>query len=199
MKNMLLFQNLMINMRAILLLSIILFSSCGNKLQEEKNYFDLKALTSVPLTGELVEEDFFAYKTTQMKYIQSNLFHFAPTEDEVCLVTTVNADTIGFLSGIGNGPGEMIEPYYSGISENEDTIYVFDDMTKNLHKYSLQIKENRVDYTLLESRKIKENTDYLPDNYIKETIFFLTRMKNGYSIGYRALTNHPAFLPGSRP
>lgn len=61
MKNMLLFQNLMINMRAILLLSIILFSSCGNKLQEEKNYFDLKALTSVPLTGELIEEEFFAY------------------------------------------------------------------------------------------------------------------------------------------
>lgn len=188
-----LFLNLMNNMRAILLFFIVIFSSCGSKPQEEKYYFDLKSLNSIPLTGELVEEDFFAYKTTQMKYIQSNLFHFAPTEDDVCLVTTVNADTIGFFSGIGNGPGEMIEPYYSGISENGDTIYVFDDMTKKLHSYSLQVKENQVDYTLLESRKIKENTDYLPDNYIKETIFFLTRMKNGYSIGYRALTNGTLF------
>ena len=183
----------MINMRVFLLLSLIIFSSCGSKPQEEKTFFDLKALTSVPLTGELVEEDFFAYKTTQMNYIQSNLFHFSPTEEEVCLVTTVNADTIGFLSGIGNGPGEMIQPYYSGISEKEDTIYVFDDMTKKLHSYSLQVKQNRVDYTFLESKRIKENADYLPDNYIKDTVFFLTRMKNGYSIGYRALTNGTLF------
>lgn len=178
---------------SLALLGCIIFSSCGDKPQEENVFFDLKAMPSVSLTGELIEEDFFACNTLQMAYIQSHLFHFEPTENEVCLVTTEQADTVGFFSGIGGAPGEMIRPYYSGISENEDTIYVFDDMTKNLHKFSLQVKRNRVDYTLLERKKVKENADYLPENFAKETVFFLTRMKNAYSIGYRALTNGTLF------
>ena len=188
------YKHLLNNMVVFLLFfCVIVLSSCSNSPQEDSAFFDLKAMPSVPLTGELVEEDFFAYKTTQMKYIQSSLFHFEPTESDVCLVTSEQADTIGFFSGVGSGPGEMIEPYYSGISENEDTIYVFDDMTKKLHTYSLQVKQNRVDYTLLESKKLKENNNNLPDKYIKETVFFLTRMGNGYSIGYRVLTNGTLF------
>ena len=178
---------------SLALCGCIIFSSCDDKPQEENVFFDLKAMPSVSLTGELIEEDFFACNTLQMAYIQSHLFHFEPTENDVCLVTTEQADTVGFFSGIGGGPGEMIRPYYSGISENEDTIYVFDDMTKNLHKFSVQMKPNLVDYTLLERKKLKENVDYLPENYIKETVFFLTRMENGYSIGYRVLTNGTLF------
>lgn len=187
-------KNLLTNFRSIqfVFASIILFS-CANNTQEKSNYFDLKSMPSIDLTGELIEEDFLAYKGMQMEYIQSHLFHFEPTDNDVCLVTTEQGDTIGFLSGIGNGPGEMLQPYYSGISPNEDTVYVFDDITKNIHKYSLQIEKNRVSSNLLERKKIKEKADHLPEKYIPETVFFLTRMENGYSIGYRVLTNGTLF------
>lgn len=89
-------------------------------------------MPSIPLEGEVMEKELLTPRTVQMEFIQSKLFLFTPQEEDACLVTNEYADTIGHFAGIGQGPGELNQwPYFSGISTNQDTIYMFDDKTKN--------------------------------------------------------------------
>lgn len=105
-----------------LFLSLLIFLSCDSQTQERKIDFDLQEMSSVPLDGELMQECLLTPYCNQMKFIQSALFHFAPVQEEACLVTTEYGDTIGFLSTIGNGPGELNQwPYFSGTSTRGDT------------------------------------------------------------------------------
>ena len=74
-----------------LLMALLLFS-CSQE-QENNDFFDLTSMPAVSVEGELIDEYLMAYKSNQMKFIQSKLFHFEPTEQEVCLVTTEENDT----------------------------------------------------------------------------------------------------------
>lgn len=108
-----------------LFLSLLIFLSCGSQIQEKKVDFDLQEMSSVPLDGELMQECLLTPYCNQMEFIQSALFHFAPIQEEACLVTTVRGDTLGFLSTIGNGPGELNQwPYFSGTSVHGDTLCI---------------------------------------------------------------------------
>lgn len=176
-----------------LLMALLLFS-CSQE-QENNDFFDLTSMPAVSVEGELIDEYLMAYKSNQMKFIQSKLFHFEPTEQEACLVTTEENDTIGYFSGIGGGPGEMLQPYFCGISEAQDTIYMYDNTYKKLFIFHLQITEKgEIDYTLIEN-KSQTNTDRLQYNgrNMSQMYFHLTRLENGYYVAYRVLTKEDIF------
>ena len=176
-----------------LLMALLLFS-CSSE-QENNDFFDLTSMPAVSVEGELIDEYLMAYKSNQMEFIQSKLFHFAPTEKEACLVTTEKNDTVGYFSGIGGGPGEMLQPYFCGVSEEQDTIYMYDNTYKKLFIFHLQITEKgEIDYTLIEN-KSQTNTDRLQYNgrNMSQMYFHLTRLENGYYIAYRVLTKEDIF------
>lgn len=71
-----------INFKPIFLLLLIFFSGC----QSGKNIdYDLVAMPSVPLEGELMQECLLAKYCSQMKFIQSKLFFFAPVHGRCCI------------------------------------------------------------------------------------------------------------------
>ena len=170
---------------------LIFLSGC----QSEKNInYDLVSMSSVPLEGELMEECLLTPYCSQMKFIQSKLFFFAPIHEDVALVTTEHADTIGYVSKVGNGPGEMNQwPYFSGVSANGDTLYMYDNMTYSLYTYAVRVTEDKVLWSFLGKEPTKENGDELPEGYLKQTVCQLARLENGYSVGYRVLTTNNIF------
>ena len=64
-----------------LLMALLLFS-CS---QEQKNndFFDLTSMPAVSVEGELIDEFLMAYKSNQMEFIQSKLFHFESKPVEI--------------------------------------------------------------------------------------------------------------------
>lgn len=92
----------------------------------------------IPLEGELVEGELLTPYTKQMKFIQSNLFHFTPQYENVCLVTNVKADTIGRFGSVGQGPGELQDwPYFVVTSSTQDTVYMYD--TRKVTVYDVDV------------------------------------------------------------
>jgi hypothetical protein len=177
-----------------LFLSLLIFLSCGSQTQEKKVDFDLQEMSSVPLDGELMQECLLTPYCNQMKFIQSALFHFAPIQEEACLVTTVRGDTLGFLSSVGNGPGELNRwPYFSGTSVHGDTVYMYDNMSHKLNAYAVQIKDQNLTYSFLGNKPTRENGDGLPEGVINQMAFELVRLENGYSIGFRVFSNGTIF------
>ena len=173
------------------LMLLIFLSGC----QSGRNInYDLVSMSSVPLEGELMEECLLTSYCSQMKFIQSKLFFFAPVHEDVALVTTEHVDTIGYVSRVGNGPGEMNQwPYYSGVSVSGDTLYMYDQMTHSLYTYFVRVTDDKVSWSFLGKESTKENGDELPDGYLKQTICQLDRLENGYSIGFRILTTNTIF------
>lgn len=122
-----------------------------------------------------------AYHTMQSAYIQSHLFFFTPTDNEVCLVVEPDKGTeIGVFGGIGNGPGEL-GPFsiFVGKSEKGDTIYMF-DRKHVVNTYELNIANHQVKYRFLQSQPIErvQSTDVF-----KTTLIGLQRLHNGYYVG----------------
>ena len=168
-----------------------MFFSC--KSQEKNINYDLEDMSSISLQGELLEPYLYAAETLQMSYIQSRICFFTPTDHEVCLVTNEKADTIGYFSKVGQGPGELNRlHYFSGVSATQDTIYMYDNMTHKLHTYHIQIRPNKVEYKQLDSKQTHEKDD-MPDGFLKQTVFDLNRLANGHSIGIRFLTSKDMF------
>jgi len=177
-----------------LFLSLLVFLSCGSQTQERKVDFDFQEMSSVPLDGELMQECLLTPYCNQMKFIQSVLFHFAPIHEEACLVTTENGDTIGFLSTIGNGPGELNQwPYFSGTSARGDTVYMYDNMSHKLNAYMVRIEDGKLSYSFLGNEPTKEKRDGLPEGISSQMAFELVRLENGYSIGFRVYSNGTIF------
>lgn len=173
-----------------LLALLTIFFSCSE--QKKKIAVDVQSMTSIPLDGELMEEELLTPNTIQMKFIQSKLFLFTPQDEEACLVTNEYADTIGYFSGIGNGPGELNRwPYFAGTSVNQDTIYMFDTMSKNLNSYTLDVSSEKVNYKFLTSKKIKEASK--PEGILDNGIFDLIRLENGFYVGMRVLNSKDLF------
>ena len=169
---------------------LITFFSCEK--QEKKVSFDVQEMPSIPLEGELMKEELLTPRTVQMKFIQSKLFLFTPQEEDACLVTNEHADTIGHFAGIGQGPGELNQwPYFSGISTNQDTIYMFDDKIKKLYSYHLNVSSEKVQYKFLESKKIKEAKS--PEGVIDNGIYYFVRLENGYHVGLRVINQKDIF------
>ena len=177
-----------------LFLSLFIFLSCDSQTQERKIDFDLQEMSSVSLDGELMQECLLTPYCNQMKFIQSALFHFAPVHEEACLVTTEYGDTIGFLSTIGNGPGELNQwPYFSGTSHRGDTVYMYDNMSHKLNAYMVRIQNGKFSYSFLGNEATKEKRDGLPEGVINQMAFELVRLENGYSIGFRVFSNGTIF------
>ena len=121
-----------LNKISICMLVIKISLSCQN--QERESVYDVQNMPSIPLEGELMQEELLAPYTKQMKMIQSYLFHFTPQYENVCLVTNEKADTIGCFGTVGNGPGEIIDwAYFSGVSSRQDTIYIYDTDAKRVN------------------------------------------------------------------
>lgn len=173
------------------LLCLLLMSSCDEGKKDD--FVDLRSMPAVPMEGELIDGDLMAYYTDNMRFIQSKLFHFRPTREDACLVTSEKMDTIGYFSGIGNGPGEMLQPFYCGVSENQDTVYMYDGMVKEQFVYHVKVEEDKVDYALIEKRKLKSSKIQYSDMEMFQQYFFLTRLGNGYSVAYRILTSGDIF------
>lgn len=174
------------------MLVALFFLSCSDD-QDKKNFVDLLSMPAIPVEGELIDEYLMAYQSNQMKFIQSKLFHFAPTEKDACLISTENMDTIGYFSGIGGGPGEMLQPYFSGVSVNQDTIYMYDGMHKALFVFHVKVEEDKVNYTLLEKRSPSTYKLQYQEHNMNQQYFFLSRLGNGYSVAYRILTSENIF------
>lgn len=174
-------------------LSILLvstFFSCST--QEKKVVFDIQSMPSIPLEGELMEEELLAPYTIKMAFIQSKLFHFAPQHEVACLVTNEYADTLGYVGSIGGGPGEMNQwPEFVGTSVNQDTIFMFDTMSKHLNAYSLDTSSGSVKSTFLYRKKMKE--DHLPERLLSNAIFSLRKLENGYYVGLRNMNHKDIF------
>lgn len=183
-------------MKNILILNLlaaclVFLSGC----QPERNVnYDLVSMPSVQLEGELLQECLMTTYCGQMKFIQSKLFHFSSVQEDVALVTTEYGDTIGHVSRVGSGPGEMNRwPYFSGVSAKGDTLYMYDNMTFSLYTYLVRVTDKGVSYTFLGKEPTKENGDELPEGFLKQTVCELDRLENGYSIGYRVLTTNNIF------
>ena len=174
------------------LLWIFIFFSCSDG-QEKKDYFDLLSKPSIAIEGELIDPDMMAYKSSQMKFIQSKLFHFGPTKEDACLVTTEKMDTLGYLSGIGGGPGEMLQPFYCGVSINQDTIYMFDNMYKELFAFHFNVNDNKINDTFVWKKSPNTYKLKYKEQNMNQMYFFLKRLENGYYIGYRLLTGEDIF------
>lgn len=180
-----------IDFMSIFLLLLLFLSGCQS---ERNNNYDLVSMPSVPLEGEVMEECLLTPYCSQMKFIQSKLFFFAPVHEDVALVTTEHVDTIGYVSRVGSGPGEMNQwPYFSGASVTGDTLYMYDQMTHSMHTYVVQVTDDNVSWSFVGKEPTKENGDELPDGYLKQTVCQLDRLENGYSIGYRILTTGNIF------
>lgn len=173
------------------LLCLLLVTSCGK--EEKDDFVDLHSMPAVPMEGELIDGDWMGYHTDNMRFIQSKLFHFCPTKEDACLVTTEKMDTIGYLSGIGNGPGEMLQPSFCGVSENQDTIYMYDDMVKEQFVFHVEVEGDKMSYMFVEKRKLNSSSLQYRGMNMFQQYFFLTRLGNGYSVAYRCLTNGDIF------
>lgn len=172
---------------------MIFFLSCSDG-QERKNVYDIADMPAIPLKGELIEDELLTPYTIQMQFIQSQLFHFTPVHEEVCLVTTAEVDTIGFLSTVGSGPGELNQwPDFCGTSVNEDTVFLHDNMIHKVHSYLVEVSPDKLTYTHLGSEPTKENKNETPEGYLSQTTFNLRRLDNGYYIGLRVLTTGTMF------
>lgn len=170
----------------------LFFLSCSEE-QDKKDFVDLLSMPAIPVEGELIDEYLMTYKSYRMKFIQSKLFHFAPTEEDACLVSTENMDTIGYISGIGGGPGEMLQPYFSGVSASQDTVYMYDGMYKELFVFHVKVEDDRVNYTLLEKRSPETYKLQYREYDMKQQYFFLNRLGNGYSVASPLLTSGNIF------
>lgn len=175
---------------SICMLVIMISLSCQN--QEREIVYDVQNMPSIPLEGELMQEELLAPYTKQMKMIQSYLFHFTPQYENVCLVTNEKADTIGCFGTVGNGPGEIIDwAYFSGVSSRQDTIYIYDTDAKRVNSYSLDVSENGVNYSFLKSQKVLEQST--PERMASSAIFKIHRLANGYFVGFRLMNSESLF------
>ena len=160
--------------------------------QEREIIYDVPNMPSIPLEGELMQEELLTPYTKQMKTIQSRLFHFTPQYGTVCLVTDEKADTIGCFCREGNGPGELNEwPYFVGTSVNQDTVFMFDQWSLKVSLYNLRVSSDSVRYDFLGAKKIQEKSK--PENMRSSAIFKMLRLKNGYYIGFRLLNSESLF------
>lgn len=178
-------------MRIVIYMTLIMaFFSC--KEQEKKVPVDVQSMSSILLEGELLEEELLTPNTVQMEFIQSKLFLFTPQHEVACLIVNEYADTLGYLAGIGSGPGELNQwPYFAGTSINQDTVYMFDTMSKNLNAYSLSISSETVGHRFLGSKKMKEGKR--PEGVLDNGIFKLIKLENGYYVGLRLLNSKDLF------
>ena len=114
-----------------LLLALLLFS-CSQE-QENNDFFDLTSMPAVSVEGELIDEYLMAYKSNQMKFIQSKLFHFEPTEQEVCLVTTeenvVKTETGRYEYKVLIEDGVEMKEFYEryNVIEQDGEIWIIED------------------------------------------------------------------------
>lgn len=176
----------------IVLFMVLLMTFFSCEEQEKKVPFDVQEMPSIPLEGELLEEELLAPRTSQMEFVQSQLFLFTPQREEACLVVNEKGDTIGLFAGIGQGPGELNQwPYFSGTSVNQDTIYMFDGRSKKLYSYHLNVSSEKVEYKFLESKPIKEAK--APEGIIDNGIFFFVKLENGFYVGLRVINNKDLF------
>lgn len=169
---------------------LFLLFSCSDT-QEKKVSYDVQKMAALPLEGELMQEELLAPNTQQMKFIQKALFHFSPQSGTACLVTDMQGDTLGYVAGIGNGPGELNRwPYYAGASVNQDTLYMFDTVSKKLHSYHVHISSDEVNYEYLGNKPMNENK---PEGILDNGVFKLLKLENGYHVGLRMLTSCDLF------
>lgn len=176
-----------------LTITIMSLSCTSNEVQKDINV-NLNDLPAIPLKGELMEELLLTPYTKSMKHIQSHLFHFTPIHGISCLVTNENADTIGYLAPIGNGPGEFISawPDFAGISQNEDTIYLYDTSIRTVKTYNLNVTSEKVSCSFIDKKKLQENGR--PNAEIIDWgINRLKRLDNGYFVGFCDLSTGHTF------
>ncbi len=168
---------------------LLLFFSCCTT-QHEKN-ISLEKIPTIAIEGELITSELMAYHTMQSAYIQSHLFYFTPTDEQVCLVVEpVHGTEIGTFGSFGNGPGELsLFPIYAGRSERGDTIYMFDESHK-INVYALHIDNHKIRYNFVKSISVERND---PVEQVKSTFAGIQRLSNGYYVGLNLIHTHCLF------
>lgn len=169
---------------------LLAFSFACCTAPREKNLL-LADMPSVPVKGDILTSDLMAYHTMQSAYIQSHLFYFTPSDNEVCLVINAeNGEEVGTFARVGNGPGELDRmSVYSGKSSQGDTIYMFDrNHTMNL--YILNIDNHHVKYDFIRSVPVEERPN--EDNF-KQTLINMQRLDNGYYVGQNLIDRQCLF------
>lgn len=159
-------------------LPLFFFSLCSC-LEEKRNL--LAEVKAVPLKGDIITTELMAYHTMQSACIQSHLFFFTPSDNEVCLVVDPETGTeTGVFGSIGNGPGELgLFSVFAGRSERGDTVYMF-DRKHVVNAYELNIEDHRIKYSFIQSKAMERarSTDLF-----KTTLIGLQRLHNGYYVG----------------
>lgn len=177
-----------------ILLAVVSLSCSENSERDKEILINLQTMQSIPLKGEMMEEYLMTPYTKCMKMIQSRLFHFTPTHGTSCLVSNEYADTIGYLPPPGNGPGEFTSswPDYAGISQERDTLYMYDTSIRTVRKYHLQFAPQDVKATFIGKTKLKEEKS--PKQGILDWgINRLKRLDNGMYVGFCDLSIHYTF------